>query len=134
MAPTIVYNADGSVRLAVGAAGGSTIIAQVAKALIGVLDWNLSAQDAIRLGLVYAPGPIATLEAGTAAEALQPALVALGERTQIAPMGLKANAIEWKDGRWIGAADPRSEGVAIGEDGSIARPVPMAPVANRPSE
>lgn len=134
MAPTIVYNADGSVRLAVGAAGGSTIIAQVAKALIGVLDWNLSAQDAIRLGLVYAPGSVATLEAGTAAEALQPALVALGERTQIAPMGLKANAIEWKDGRWIGAADPRSEGVAIGEDGSIARPVPMAPVANRPSE
>ena len=134
MAPTIVYNADGSVRLALGAAGGSTIIAQIAKALVGVLDWNLSAQDAIRLGLVYAPGPVATLEAGTPAAALQPALAALGERTQVAPMGLKANAIEWKDGRWVGAADPRSEGVSIGEDGSIVRPAPMAPVANRPSE
>ncbi|MGU3315691.1 gamma-glutamyltransferase [Sphingomonas sp. M6A6_1c] len=134
MAPTIVYDASGKVRLAVGAAGGSTIIAQIAKALVGVLDWNLSAQDAIALGLVYAPGPVATLEAGTAAAALQPALAALGERTQVAPLGLKANAIEWKRGRWVGAADPRSEGVAIGEDGSVSDPTRMAPVANRPSE
>ena len=134
MAPTIVYDASGKVRLALGAAGGSTIIAQIAKALIGVLDWNLSAQDAIALGLVYAPGPVATLETGTAAATLQPALAALGERTQVAPLGLKANAIEWKQGRWVGAADPRSEGVAIGEDGSVSDPTRMAPVANRPSE
>ena len=134
MAPTIVYDASGKVRLAVGAAGGSTIIAQIAKALVGVLDWNLSAQDAIALGLVYAPGPVATLETGTAAAALQPALAALGERTQVAPLGLKANAIEWKRGRWVGAADPRSEGVAIGEDGSVSDPTRMAPIANRPSE
>jgi len=134
MAPTIVYDASGKVRLALGAAGGSTIIAQIAKALVGVLDWNLSAQDAIALGLVYAPGPVATLETGTGAAALQPALAALGERTQVAPLGLKANAIEWKQGRWVGAADPRSEGVAIGEDGSVSDPTRMAPVANRPSE
>ena len=37
-------------------------------------------------------------------------------------------------GRWVGAADPRSEGVAIGEDGSVSDPTRMAPVANRPSE
>jgi gamma-glutamyltranspeptidase/glutathione hydrolase len=55
MAPTIVYGPDGKVRLAVGAAGGSTIIAQVAKAIIGVVDWKLSAQDSIALGLLYAP-------------------------------------------------------------------------------
>ena len=134
MAPTIVYDASGKVRLALGAAGGSTIIAQIAKALVGVLDWNLSAQEAIALGLVYAPGPVATLETGTGAAALQPALAALGERTQVAPLGLKANAIEWKQGRWVGAADPRSEGVAIGEDGSVSDPTRMAPVANRPSE
>ena len=134
MAPTIVYDANGKVRLAVGAAGGSTIIAQVAKALIGVLDWKLSAEEAIRTGLVYAPGPVATLEKGTPAEGLQPALANLGERTQIAPLGLKANAIEWVNGRWVGAADPRSEGAAIDETGRVITPRPMAPVANRPSE
>ena len=42
MSPTIVYGPDGEVRLAIGAAGGTTIIAQVAKAIIGVLDWNLT--------------------------------------------------------------------------------------------
>ena len=42
MAPTIVYGPDGKVRLAVGAAGGATIIAQVAKAIIGVIDWKLT--------------------------------------------------------------------------------------------
>ncbi len=55
MSPTIVYGPDGTVRIALGAAGGSTIIAQVAKALIAVLDWHLQAQDAIALGLIYAP-------------------------------------------------------------------------------
>ncbi|MDP1028487.1 gamma-glutamyltransferase family protein [Sphingomonas sp. KR1UV-12] len=120
MAPTIVYNPDGSVRLALGAAGGSTIIAQIAKALVGVLDWKLSAQDAIALGLVYAPGKAANLEQGTALEAMAPALRNLGETVRVTPMGLKANAIERVGGRWVGAADPRSEGVAMAEDGSVA--------------
>ena len=45
MAPTIVYGPDGKVRLAIGAAGGSTIIAQVAKAIVAVVDWKMSAQE-----------------------------------------------------------------------------------------
>ncbi|VVT13109.1 Gamma-glutamyltransferase [Sphingomonas sp. EC-HK361] len=121
MAPTIVYDADGKVRLAIGAAGGPTIIAQIAKALIGVLDWDLSAQDAIALGLIYAPGLDAVAEEGTERAAMVPALRALGERIKVAPLGLKANAVEWVGGRWVGAADPRSEGVAIGEDGSVTK-------------
>src|SRR3546814_19169316 len=46
MSPTIVYGPDGKVRIAIGAAGGVTIIAQVAKALVGVPDQNLSAPEA----------------------------------------------------------------------------------------
>ena len=118
MAPTIVYDASGKVRLAVGAAGGPTIIAQVAKAIVGVIDFGMSAQDAIAAGLVFAPGPV-VVEQGTALEALVPAMRALGDKVVVASLGLKANAIEWKDGRWLGAADPRSEGVAIGEDGGV---------------
>ena len=113
MAPTIVYGPDGKVRLAIGAAGGATIIAQVAKAIIGVVDWKLSAQDAIAMGLVYAPGRGGQIEQGTELEALLPGLQALGEQLRIAPMGLKANAVEYVDGHWRGAADPRSEGVAV---------------------
>jgi gamma-glutamyltranspeptidase/glutathione hydrolase len=120
MAPTIVYGPDGKVRIAIGAAGGSTIIAQVAKALVGVLDWKLSAQDAIALGLLYAPGHVAAAEKGTEREAMIPALQALGETVQVASLGLKANAVERVGGRWVGAADPRSEGVAMAQDGSVA--------------
>jgi gamma-glutamyltranspeptidase/glutathione hydrolase len=38
-----------------------------------------------------------------------------------AKLGLKANAIEWSGGRWVGAADPRSEGVWLSETGATAR-------------
>jgi len=121
MAPTIVYGPDSKVRLALGAAGGSTIIAQVAKAIIGVVDWKLSAQDSIALGLIYAPGHVAAVEKGTEREAMVPALQALGETVQVAALGLKANAIERVGGKWVGAADPRSEGVAISEDGTVSQ-------------
>ena len=115
MSPTIVYGPDRSVRLAVGAAGGPTIIAQVAKAIIGVVDWNLTAQQALALPVLYAPEDTIYLERGTSAEAMVPALTALGHKVQVRPPGFKANAIEWRDGRWQGAADPRSEGTAIAQ-------------------
>ena len=115
MAPTIVFGPDGKVRLAVGAAGGATIIAQVAKAIVGVVDWKLSAQDAIALPTVYAPGNTLFLERGTSLEGMMAALTALGHKVELRDPSFKANAIEWNDGRWIGAADPRSEGRAVSE-------------------
>jgi gamma-glutamyltranspeptidase/glutathione hydrolase len=115
MSPTIVWGPDGKVRLAVGAAGGATIIAQVAKAIIGVVDWKLSAQDAIALPVLYSPGDTVFVERGTAHEAMIPALQAFGHTVQPRDPGFKANAVEWVDGRWVGAADPRSEGRAVGE-------------------
>jgi gamma-glutamyltranspeptidase/glutathione hydrolase len=115
MSPTIVYGPDGEVRLALGAAGGITIIAQVAKAVIGVLDWGLSAQDAIALPVIVAVGDRVTVEKGTKLEAMIPALTGLGQKVTAAAPGFKANAIERVGGRWQGAADPRSEGVAISQ-------------------
>jgi gamma-glutamyltranspeptidase/glutathione hydrolase len=116
MSPTIVYGPDGRVRLAVGAAGGATIIAQTAKAIIGVVDWKLSAQQAIALPVVFAPGDTVFVERGSAHEAMIPALRALGHgKVEPREPSFKANAIEWVGGRWVGAADPRSEGAAVAE-------------------
>ena len=118
MSPTIVYGPDGKVRLAVGAAGGATIIVQVAKAIIGVIDWNLPAQQALALPTLFAPGgDTVYLERGTYLEAMAPRLQSLGHATiaPIPPGSFKANAIEWRDGRWQGAADPRSEGAAVAQ-------------------
>ena len=118
MAPTIVTSPDGRVRLAVGAAGGPTIPAQVIKAIIGVIDWHMTAQAAIAAPEIFAPsGPTIFVEKGTALEAMIPALTALGHASvkTLEPYTFKANAIEWKSGRWKGAADPRSEGVAVSQ-------------------
>jgi gamma-glutamyltranspeptidase/glutathione hydrolase len=117
MSPTIVWGPDGRIRLAVGAAGGATIIAQVAKAIIGVIDWNLPAQQAIALPTIYAPQDTVYLERGTFLEGMAPQLTALGHGKidYRPPLTFKANAIEWRDGGWAGAADPRSEGAAVSE-------------------
>ena len=116
MSPTIVYAPDGKVRLAVGAAGGATIIAQVARAIIGVIDWRLTAQQALGAPMIFAPGDTVFVERGTYLEAMAPQLRSLGHKVEFQPsLTYKANAIEWRDGRWVGAADPRSEGTALSE-------------------
>lgn len=116
MSPTIVWGPDGKIRLAVGAAGGATIPAQVLKAIIGVLDWHLTAQQAIALPVIFAPGSETVyVERGTFLEKMVPQLEALGHKVEVRDPGFKANAIEWVDGRWVGAADPRSEGTAVSQ-------------------
>ena len=117
MAPTLVYAPDGKLRLAIGAAGGATIPAQVLKAIIAVIDWNLPAQDAIALPVIFAPGgQTVFVERGSPHEAMIPFLQALGHTdVQLRERSFKANAIEVRDGRLAGAADPRSEGVAVAE-------------------
>jgi gamma-glutamyltranspeptidase/glutathione hydrolase len=115
MAPTIVYDANNKPIFTVGAAGGKTIIMQVAKALIAHLDWGLPARDSIGLGLIYFNDQGVVLEQGTTLEALQPALQKLGHKVTIAKLGLKANAAELTPTGWEGAADPRSVGIALKE-------------------
>jgi gamma-glutamyltranspeptidase/glutathione hydrolase len=115
MSPTIVYDTAGQPVFTVGAAGGKTIIMQVAKALIAHLDWGLPARDAIGEGLVYFNDAGLVLEQGTQREGLKPALESLGHAVSIGKLGLKANAAERTASGWVGAADPRSIGQALSE-------------------
>jgi gamma-glutamyltranspeptidase len=116
MSPTIVYDAAGTPVFTVGAAGGKTIIMQVAKALIAHFDWGLSAQDSIALGFEFFDQNGLVLEQGTALEAMKTPLERLGHKVSISRFGLKANAAERKaDGHWVGGADPRSPGVSLQE-------------------
>ena len=116
MAPTIVYDESGKPIFTVGAAGGKTIIMQVAKALIAHFDWGLSAQESIAMGLIFFNRDGLVLEQGTALEAMKGPLEKLGHAVTVTRLGLKANAAEsLPDGRWVGAADPRSPGVSLQE-------------------
>ena len=115
MSPTIVYDAKGQPVFTVGAAGGKTIIMQVAKALIAHLDWGLSAREAIGEGLIYFNDKGLVLEQGTDRVALKAPLEAMGHTITVSRLGLKANAAERTAKGWVGAADPRSIGEALPE-------------------
>jgi gamma-glutamyltranspeptidase/glutathione hydrolase len=116
MAPTLVYDSQGRLFMAVGAAGGGTIPVQVARALIGVIDFGLPLPDALALPVLFSPGDAVAVEQGTFLEAMIPQLQALGH-VQVTARGLplKVNAALRTPSGWVGAADPRSEGAAISE-------------------
>ena len=116
MAPTLVYDPQGRLFMAVGAAGGATIPVQVARALIGVIDFGLPLDEALALPVLFSPGDAVAVEQGTFLEAMIPELQALGH-AQVSARGLplKTNAALRTAAGWIGAADPRSEGAAVSE-------------------
>lgn len=115
MSPTLVYGPDGKAIFAVGAAGGKTIIMQVAKTLIAHLDWGLSAQEALAAPNIYMAGEAVLVEPDTALSAMQNQLAGFGRTVVAGKMSSKANAAERTTAGWRGAADPRSEGVALEE-------------------
>lgn len=115
MSPTIVYGPDGKVVLAVGSAGGKRIIMHVTKTLIGFLDFGLSAEQAIALPNIYFGGEAVLIEKGTSLDAMRDRLAALGRTVVSSELGSKLNAVERTATGWRGAADPRSEGIALEE-------------------
>jgi len=115
MSPTIVTDRQGRLVLTVGSPGGSNIIGYVVKTLIAALDWNLSMQDAIALpNFVNKNGPT-SVEKGTRLENIAPVLEKLGHEVRIRAMTSGLHGIRVVPGGLEGGADPRREGVAIGD-------------------
>jgi gamma-glutamyltranspeptidase / glutathione hydrolase len=56
MSPTMVFDADGKLLMVTGSPGGHAIPAYVAKSIIGILDWHLTAQDALDFPNIIARG------------------------------------------------------------------------------
>ncbi|MGE0699773.1 MAG: gamma-glutamyltransferase family protein [Hyphomicrobiaceae bacterium] len=130
MAPTIVLGPDGRLVAVTGSAGGSRIIAYVLKALVAAIDWKLDAAAALRLPNFATRGTSVELEqvaVGGLAGLRHPAgaLAIVTAALGLAPFG-QATAIETltsgtqlilrrPDGMLEGAADPRREGLALGD-------------------
>jgi gamma-glutamyltranspeptidase/glutathione hydrolase len=113
MSPTIVLDRNRNFVMAIGSPGGNSIPAYTLKVIVGVLDWKLPLQEAINLPNVIAQGPGTVAEIDRFAPGVVQGLAAKG----IAPRGAAAegsglHGILKADGRLIGAADPRREGVA----------------------
>jgi gamma-glutamyltranspeptidase/glutathione hydrolase len=114
MAPTIVMK-DGRPVIAIGSPGGSNIISYVAEALIAMIDWKMDVQQAVSLPhFVNRFGPY-DLEAGTKAADMAKDLQALGYETKVGDQNSGLHGIAITPAGIEGGADPRREGIALGD-------------------
>ena len=115
MAPTLVFDNKGKLELVLGSAGGARIIGYVAQALVEMLDWHRTPAQALAAPHVLSIGDAAELEADTPAVRLGPALAARGQKIVVRPLPSGSAAIAVTAEGLAGGADPRREGIALGE-------------------
>jgi len=115
MAPTLVFDAEGEFLASVGSPGGAGIIHYTAKALKGMLHWELNAQEAIDLpNFANYNGP-SILEEGRFPATVVEALRLRGhEVTETALTSGLQGIQRMPDGGLFGGADPRREGIVMG--------------------
>ncbi|MCV6609935.1 MAG: gamma-glutamyltransferase family protein, partial [Amphritea sp.] len=114
MAPTIVMK-DDQPYLAIGSPGGSRIIGYVATSLIAHLDWGMELQQAINLPHLLNRFGTYDLEKGTEAERFKAPLEAMGYTVNIRDLNSGIQGILLHNDKLIGAADPRREGIVMGD-------------------
>lgn len=113
MSPSIVTDANGRLVLVAGSMGGSTIIASVARTLIGVLDWKQSPQDAVGTSAVFARTPEIIVEQSRMAPVMAEALRARGWNIVEDTLVSGTQVIQVTPRGLVGGADPRLEGKAV---------------------
>jgi gamma-glutamyltranspeptidase/glutathione hydrolase len=115
MAPTLVFDREGKLRLVLGSPGGLAIIAFVAKTLVATLDWGMDIQQAISAPNFGSTNGPTFLERGSALEALGDGLAERGHVLNFARLTSGLHGIERVPGGWRGGADPRRAGAAAGD-------------------
>jgi gamma-glutamyltranspeptidase/glutathione hydrolase len=115
MSPAIILDRQGRLVAAVGSPGGPAIPSFVLKAIVGVLDWNLSMQDAIALPNLVAIGNFYLSEPAKLAPGVVDGLAARGVSLYGGNVGEGSglHGVLVRDGKLEGGADPRREGVAL---------------------
>ncbi|WP_396433754.1 gamma-glutamyltransferase family protein [Limnohabitans sp.] len=116
MSPTLVLDkASGELLMSGGSPGGALIIHYTAKLLTGTLHWGLNAQQAIDLPNFGSLNGPTLLEAKRFDSATVNALKARGHEVREMDMTSGLQAIERTPTGWFGGADPRREGVVLGD-------------------
>ena len=133
MSPTLVFNQAAGQRgdflMSTGSPGGATIIQYVGKTLVGVLDWGMDAQQATSMVAFGASNSVNTnvgsehpnvdITNNAAGDVLITGLRALGHTVNTAAQSSGLSTIVVRTApagfRYLeGGADPRREGVALG--------------------
>nr|CRL74399.1 gamma-glutamyltransferase [Mycolicibacterium komanii] len=130
MAPTLIFDqAQGGQRgdlyAVLGSPGGAVIIQFVAKTVVGLLDWGLDPQQAVSMvdfGAVNTPKtnvggehPIIDVSDNGDHDPLVRGLRELGHQVDLADQSSGLSAITRDSAGLIGGADPRREGLVMGD-------------------
>jgi gamma-glutamyltranspeptidase/glutathione hydrolase len=115
MSPTMVFDDEGNLKMVIGSPGGPMIINYVAQTIIGVIDGGLDIQAAIDLLHVGNRNGPTEVEKGEGAQSLKSELQGLGHEVEIRKMTSGLHGIVVTKGGLEGGADPRREGVALGD-------------------
>jgi gamma-glutamyltranspeptidase/glutathione hydrolase len=116
MAPTIVFDSKGAPMLVAGSPGGSRIICYVVQALVGVMDWKMNPQQAVSMPHFCNRNGATDLESHHDAEILKAALTGFGHEVRVRNMNSGLHLIQLlPSGQLLGGADPRREGLVLGE-------------------
>ena len=114
MSPTIILK-DGRPTLVIGSPGGSRIIGYVAEAIVAHIDWGMNVQAAVSIPHAINRFGTYDLEKGTSLEAMVAPLEELGYKVNLRSLNSGLHAISIGENGLFGGADPRREGIAIGQ-------------------
>ncbi len=116
MSPTLVFDRESDELVAsLGSPGGAAIIHYTAKTLVAMLDWGLNAQEALNLPHAITLGGPAYVEEGRFPADLIDALNARGHEVSERELTSGLQAIQRTEEGFFGGADPRREGVVMGD-------------------
>jgi gamma-glutamyltranspeptidase / glutathione hydrolase len=115
LAPTIFFDDKGALEGVTGSPGGSRIILFVIKALVAMIDWDMDAQEAAALVNFGSDGSGFQLEFAMASLVPALKLIPYGHAVNGDPMTSGVHTILRRKGQLQGGADPRREGVALGD-------------------
>jgi gamma-glutamyltranspeptidase/glutathione hydrolase len=129
MAPTLIFEKSGAARgplfATLGSPGGAVIIQFVVKTVVGMLDWGMDPQQAVGMvdfGAANSPKTnvggehpdIDSTDNGDHDPLVQ-GLRELGHQVDLADQSSGLSAIVRDSPGWTGGADPRREGLVMGD-------------------
>jgi gamma-glutamyltranspeptidase/glutathione hydrolase len=117
MSPSIIFDKEsGDLVALLGSPGGAAIIHYTAKTIVGMLKWNLNAQEAINLpNFVNYNSSASVLEEGYFPDQTIEKLTSMGHLVSTGSLTSGIQAIQVTETGYYGGADPRREGVVKGE-------------------
>lgn len=120
MSPTLVYRKlpngkRGELVMTLGSPGGANIIHYTAKTLYATLNWGLNAQQAINLPNFGSNNGAMQLEQNLFPAQTIDHLQQTGQEVKVTDMTSGLQAIERTPTGWFGGADPRREGIVLGQ-------------------